>query len=257
MQLDLDGKVVVLTGASGGIGATIARQFLAQGCKVALLARDADRLERTLKKLGSDFDPQNIVSISVDCGIEKDLTTAISAIVKTWSKIDIAIANIGDGRSNQTAIPYSESFKFAFESNFETAVNLARATQDELHKSHGNLLFISSIAGLEVMGAPTDYSIAKAAVVMLAKQLSHKLAPEIRVNCIAPGNIFFAGGRWEELMKSNSESVKAMIKQSVPLQRFGLPEDVASVAVFLCSPRAAFITGACLTVDGGQTTASH
>ena len=92
---------------------------------------------------------------------------------------------------------------------------------------------------------------------MLAKQLSHKLAPEIRVNCIAPGNILFAGGRWEELKKSNSESVNAMIKESVPLQRFGSPEDVASVAVFLCSPRAAFITGTCLTVDGGQTTASH
>ena len=257
MDLDLDNKVVVVTGASGGIGLTIARQFLEEGCMVALLARDPGRLERATSKLCRDFDPTNIVSISVDCAIEKELNEAILTVTKTWSKIDIAVANIGDGKSEQIAIPSIESFKNAFETNFQTAVNLARATQNELRKTRGNLLFISSIAGLEVMGAPTDYSIAKAAVVMLAKQLSHKLAPEIRVNCIAPGNILFAGGRWEELMKSNSESVKAMIKESVPLQRFGSPEDVASVAVFLCSPRAAFITGTCLTVDGGQTTASH
>ena len=92
---------------------------------------------------------------------------------------------------------------------------------------------------------------------MLSKQLSHKLAPEIRVNCIAPGNIFFKGGRWEELMKINRDSVNAMIKDSVPLRRFGTPEDVANAAVFLCSPQAGFITGTCLTVDGGQTVASH
>ncbi len=257
MNLDLAGKVVVVTGASGGIGTAIARLFLGQGCRVALMARDVERLERTLKELEGDFNPEIILSIPVDCAIEHDLTEAISIIVKTWSKIDIAIANIGDGRSEQDAVPSSASFNMAFETNFETATNLARATQDELRKTHGNLLFISSIAGLEVIGAPTDYAVAKTALIMLSKQLSHKLAPEIRVNCIAPGNIFFTGGRWEELMKSNRDSVNAMIKDSVPLQRFGTPEDVANAAVFLCSPQAAFITGTCLTVDGGQTVASH
>ena len=257
MNLDLAGKVAVVTGASGGIGTAIARQLLGQGCRVALMARDVERLERTLKKLEGDFNPEFILSLPVDCAIEHDLTEAISIIVKTWSKIDIAIANIGDGRSEQDAVPSSASFNKAFETNFETATNLARATQDELRKTHGNLLFISSIAGLEVIGAPTDYAVAKAALIMLSKQLSHKLAPEIRVNCIAPGNIFFTGGRWEELMKSNRDSVNAMIKDSVPLQRFGTPEDVANAAVFLCSPQAAFVTGTCLTVDGGQTVASH
>jgi 3-oxoacyl-[acyl-carrier protein] reductase len=94
-------------------------------------------------------------------------------------------------------------------------------------------------------------------LITLSKQLAHKLAPEIRVNSIAPGNIYFAGGRWEELIESNGESVKEMIRDSVPLQRFGTPEEVASAAVFLCSPRATFITGACLTIDGGQTVSSH
>lgn len=257
MNLDLAGKVVVVTGASGGIGSTIARQFLEHDCKIALLARDKDRLERVSNKLKEDFDSKNIAAFSVDCAVEKNLNETISAIIKKWAKINIAVANIGDGRSEQSVVPSNTSFKKAFETNFETAVNLTRTTQEELRKTRGNLLFISSIAGLEMIGAPTDYSIAKSALIMLSKQLSHKLAPEIRVNCIAPGNIFFAGGRWEELMKSNGESVAAMIKDSVPLQRFGTPEEVASAAVFLCSPQAAFITGACLTIDGGQTVASH
>lgn len=257
MNLDLAGKVVVVTGASGGIGSTIARQFLEHDCKIALLARDKDRLERVSNKLKEDFDSKNIAAFSVDCAVEKNLNETISAIIKKWAKINIAVANIGDGRSEQSFVPSNTSFKNAFETNFETAVNLTRTTQEELRKTRGNLLFISSIAGLEMIGAPTDYSIAKSALIMLSKQLSHKLAPEIRVNCIAPGNIFFAGGRWEELMKSNGDSVAAMIKDSVPLQRFGTPEEVASAAVFLCSPQAAFITGACLTIDGGQTVASH
>ena len=160
MNLDLAGKVVVVSGASGGIGSSIARHFLEQGCRVALLARDNERIERTLKKLSEDFDPEIILSLPVDCTIEYDLADAISTIVGTWSKIDIAIANIGDGRSEQDAIPSSTSFKKTFETNFETATNLARATQDELRKTHGNLLFISSIAGLEVIWAPTDYAVA-------------------------------------------------------------------------------------------------
>ena len=96
MDLDLDNKVVVVTGASGGIGLTIARQFLEEGCMVALLARDIARLERATSKLCRDFDPTNIVSISVDCAIEKELNEAILTVTKTWSKIDIAVANIGN-----------------------------------------------------------------------------------------------------------------------------------------------------------------
>jgi 3-oxoacyl-[acyl-carrier protein] reductase len=117
------------------------------------------------------------------------------------------------------------------------------------------LLFVSSIAGLQVTGAPTDYSVAKAALVMLSKQLSHKFAPNIRVNCIAPGNIYFPGGRWEELLKSDPVTTETMLKTKVPLNRFGTPEEVANAVVFLSSDSASFITGSCLTVDGGQTSA--
>lgn len=257
MDLDLDGKVVVITGASGGIGSVLARQFLKQGCRVALIARTQDRLLGVAEKLKQEFNNEKILALPADCLDEKLLSEAIANVISKWKKIDVAIANIGDGRSEQDPIPTASSFAKAFRTNVDTAVNLSRAVKLELQKSQGNLLFIASIAGLKVIGAPTDYSAAKAALVMLAKQLAQKLAPEVRVNCIAPGNIFFEGGRWDELLQSNREIVEEMISSSVPLQKFGTPMDVATAALFLCSSRAAFITGACLTVDGGQTTASQ
>ena len=103
------------------------------------------------------------------------------------------------------------------------------------------------------MGAPVDYSTAKAALNAFAKNLSRKASPDVRVNVIAPGNIYSPGNSWDEKMVKDEKPVKAMIQNTVPLQRFGKPEEIADAAVFLCSERALFITGAVLRVDGGQT----
>ena len=94
---------------------------------------------------------------------------------------------------------------------------------------------------------------AKTALVSLAKQLARKLAPRVRVNCLAPGNVYFPGGSWDAKNQADPKHVKALIEATVPMRRFGTPEEIADAAVFLCSDRARFITGACLVVDGGQT----
>ena len=122
-----------------------------------------------------------------------------------------------------------------------------------LEESHGVILFISSIAGMEAFGAPTDYSTAKAAIIALAKNISRKVAPNIRVNVISPGNVYFEGGSWDEKIKHDKKRVDEMIKTTVPLNRFATPEDIANSAIFLCSDKASFITGATLVIDGGQT----
>ena len=255
MSEGLIGKVVLIGGASGGIGSAISRQFLQQGCKVVLVGRSDEKLVQLKEILGAEFGTENLCLIVADCNVEADISSAVKSAVARWSRLDVVVANVGDGRSESEAIPSQRSFSNSLQVNLRSAENLARATQKELERSKGSLLFISSIAGLQVTGAPTDYSVAKAALIMLSKQLSHKLAPNIRVNCIAPGNIYSPGGRWDELTKADPSAVKTMLETRVPLNRFGTPEDIANAAIFLASELASFITGSCLTVDGGQTSA--
>ena len=109
------------------------------------------------------------------------------------------------------------------------------------------------IAGIEDFGAPTDYSTAKTAVISLAKNIARKTAPDVRVNVIAPGNIYFENGSWDKKIKEDQESVDNMINSKVPMKRFGYPEEVGDAAVFLCSDKSKFITGTTLIIDGGQT----
>ena len=122
-----------------------------------------------------------------------------------------------------------------------------------LEESKGCFLFVSSIAGMEAFGAPVDYSTAKSAILALSKNMARKMANSVRINVIAPGNIYFPGGSWDAKIKNNPSVVEDIIRSTVPMKRFGTPEEVADVAVFLCSDRSSFITGSIFVVDGGQT----
>ena len=115
------------------------------------------------------------------------------------------------------------------------------------------MLFISSITGIEAIGAPVDYSTAKTAVIAFAQNLARKVAPEVRVNVIAPGNIHFPGSSWEEKIQTDPKIIEQMLQTKVPMKRFGNPQEIADAAAFLCSARASFITGSVMVVDGGQT----
>jgi 3-oxoacyl-[acyl-carrier protein] reductase len=167
--------------------------------------------------------------------------------------LDVVVVNVGDGRSVSDSLPSDDEWQRTWKNNFESALQTARIFLPMLEKSEGVLLFISSIAGIEAFGAPTDYSTAKTAIIALAKNLARKLAPIVRVNVIAPGNVYFEGGSWDEKINKDKKRVDEIISTTVPMNRFASPEEIADAALFLCSNRAKFITGTTYVFDGGQT----
>ena len=188
-----------------------------------------------------------------DCTDLSSLEKLADIIEGEWQGLDILVSNVGDGRSLPDALPDAMQWEGVWNVNFDSGLNTARAFLPMLERSNGVLLFVSSIAGLEAFGAPVDYSTAKAALIALSKNMARKLAGNVRVNVLAPGNVYFSGGSWDEKIQNDPVRVSNIIGATVPMERFGTPAEMADAAAFLCSRRASFITGAVLVVDGGQT----
>jgi len=253
MNFNLSNKKVLITGASRGIGLAIAESFLQEGAKICLVSRGSKALFENEKKLQGAYGFESSFAYKRDCTNIKSLNSLKNKVKDRWSSLDIVVVNVGDGRSVSDALPDDEQWQKTWNSNFESALQTARIFLPMLEKSKGVLLFVSSIAGIEAFGAPTDYSTAKTAIIALAKNMARKLAPTVRVNVIAPGNVFFDGGSWDEKIQQDKERLDEIIKSTVPMNRFATPQEIADSAVFLCSDRASFITGATLVIDGGQT----
>jgi len=254
MRLNLHNKVVLITGSSRGIGLAIAKSFLFEGAKVILTAKSIEELKNVKDSLSLDFDEKNIFMFACDFTVPSSIESLKEDVLNIVGKLDILIANVGSGKSVSDPLPSEEHFYSIFDLNFNTAVNSARIFYPLLRDGNGNIIFIGSIAGIEAFGAPIDYSVAKSAVIAFSKNLARKVAHEgVRVNCIAPGNIFFPNGSWDEKIQQDPIRVKNLIKDTVPMNRFGTPEEVADACLFLASERASFITGSLLCIDGGQT----
>jgi 3-oxoacyl-[acyl-carrier protein] reductase len=253
MDLGLKNKRILVTGASRGIGAAIAEEFLYEKSRVCIVSRGSKQLYETEKLLSEKFGADAVFAKECDCENTSDLKILEDFIKNKWNGLDIVVANIGDGRSTNDILPNENQWKKTWDNNFESALLTSRVFLPFLRESKGCLLFISSITGIEAFGAPVDYSTAKTAIIALAKNMSKRLAKEVRVNVLAPGNVFFPDGSWDEKMQKNRDNVSKIIESNVPMGRFGKPEEIAAAAVFLCSKRASFITGSTLVVDGGQT----
>jgi NAD(P)-dependent dehydrogenase (short-subunit alcohol dehydrogenase family) len=160
---------------------------------------------------------------------------------------------VGNGFGTQDSIQTEEEWSKSWNNNFISALNTVRVFKPLLNKSESSIIFISSIAGIEYLGAPTSYSTAKSALNTLSKNLSHRFAPNTRVNVVAPGNILIPNGTWDLKQKENPIMIQKMLNEKVPLNRFGLPKEVSDLVLFLSSKKASFITGSCFVIDGGQT----
>jgi 3-oxoacyl-[acyl-carrier protein] reductase len=253
--LDLSGQVAFVAGSSRGIGRSIAEQLLAEDCRVCLSGRDEISLQSTSNELEKQFDPDRILSISADLTDPAAVQRSIKTIVDQWGKLDILVANLGTGKGKPGWDIEEEEWQRLFQLNFYGSVRLAKEAITVMAKqSKGCIIFISSITGVEATAAPLPYGAAKAALINYSKNLARSVAGlGIRVNCVAPGNILFPGGSWDQHLATKKEATEQYIATEVPLKRFGTPDEIASLVAFLCSSQSAFTTGACHIIDGGQT----
>ena len=251
MNLNLENKKVLITGSSKGIGKGIAESFLNEKSKVFLVSRKIKNLQKTCKSLSKKYYSQ-ILYEKCDCCIIDDLKNLKSEVKKQWNNLDFLIINVGNGSGSNQTLPSLEEWNSSLNENLLSAFYTVKILFS-LIRNGGSIVFISSIAGEEVIGAPTEYSVFKNAIFSLSKNLSYKNINKIRVNTISPGNILFKNGSWDLKIKNNSKKVSELINQKVPLKKFGKPSDIGNAVVFLCSERASFINGAVLRIDGGQT----
>lgn len=253
MNLQLTNQVVFVAGSSRGIGRAIAETILAEGANVVLTGRNEQSLEQTLADLATAENHTRILPIAADFTDPQAVAKAYARTLDHFGRIDHLIANLGSGSGTPGPTPPPEDWTRLFDQNFFASVRLTETALPHL-KPGASILFLSSIVAVEATPAPLPYSAAKAALTNYAKNLARQLGPQrIRVNTIAPGNILFEGGSWERHLSNRPEAVQDMLTKEVPIQRFGTPAEIASLAAWLCSPLAAFATGGCFVVDGGQT----
>jgi 3-oxoacyl-[acyl-carrier protein] reductase len=256
MDLGLNNQVVFVAGSSRGIGKAIAASLLAEGACVVLTGRNEDSLRSAENELTTPANQGRILAIHGDFSDVPTIDTAYRRTTQKFGRIDHLVGNLGTGSGTPGWDQSEDEWQRLFEVNFFASTRLTRAVLPYLlaNPNGGSILYISSIVALEATPAPLPYSAAKAALVNYSKNLARQLGPKkVRVNTIAPGNIFFPGGSWERHLNNRREAVEAMLQTEVPQQRFGAPEEVASLAAYLCSPQAAFATGGCYVLDGGQT----
>jgi 3-oxoacyl-[acyl-carrier protein] reductase len=246
MNLGLKGKNAIITGASKGIGKSIALILAEEGVNVAICARGEESLRATEKELIKKG--VKVFAESCDIGDTKKLEGFLDAVKSTFGTIDVLVNNV-------SALSLGDDY-----TDWEASVNIdllgsVKATRKVvpwmIESGSGSILFISSISGLE-SGSPPAYAASKAALISYSKTLAIQLAPKhIRVNTIAPGSIEFNGGLWD-MAKKHDRPFYDMILGSIPSGRLGAPDEIGRVAAFLVSPCASWVTGTCLAVDGGQ-----
>lgn len=256
MDLQLKDKVVFVAGASRGIGLGIVETLLAEGARVAIAARGADKLEEERARLASQYGEDRLWARAGDLRETKTLESMVEAIESEFGPLWGAVANVGLHPCPPGFDVDDDTWTAGMQQNLDSAFRLARTCLRKMEpRGEGSIVAISSIAGMGALGTPLTYGTAKAAMNHMVKELARITGPSgIRINAISPGNIIFPGGSWQERSEGERGEVwKKWIRREVPLKRFGTPEEIGSPAAFLLSPMSSFITGAILPVDGGQT----
>ena len=248
MDLQLKGRKAIITGGSKGIGRAIADLLAAEGCAVAICARNAGEVEAAVAALRGKG--VNAFGQALDVRDRAALEGWVKASADALGGIDIAVANVSALDMNRT----EQAWINQFEIDMLHTVRTVEAALPHIERSDaGSILVISSVSGLEYDFTSPAYGTFKAALIHYASRMASTLAPKhIRVNTVSPGNTYFEGGIWQHIERNMPDLFQPALAKNRWV-RMATAAEVANAAVFLVSPRASFITGVNLVVDGALT----
>jgi NAD(P)-dependent dehydrogenase (short-subunit alcohol dehydrogenase family) len=253
MEVSVDGKVVIITGASRGIGQATALEFARSGAAgVVITSRKPENIEAAAAELiGAGVEADRLLALPARADSEESADETVAATVDRFGSCDILVNNAGTNPSAGTLMDVDLGA-----SDKTWAVNLRApllwvraAYRASMQKNGGSVVNVSSVGGLRPSPITGSYNISKAGLVHMTRQLAHELAPSVRVNGVAPGVV---KTRLSEMLWQDEAAAARMH----PLGRLGTPEDIAAAIVFLASDSAGWITGVTLPVDGGLTEAT-
>ena len=255
MDLQLGGKVAIVTGSSRGLGLATAMALAEEGCYVTICARGEAGLDEARAKLeSSPASIGRVLALKADLASSAGPAAVIAQTVDAFGGLDILVNNVGLARGAGITSTSDAEWQEALDQTLFPAIRASRLAVPLMRRrGGGSIVMIASIWGRESGGRMT-YNAVKAAEISLAKAMAQQLAPDnIRVNSVAPGSIRFPGGSWDRRVHDDPEGIAEFVKRELPFGRFGRPEEVGAVVAFLVSPRASWISGASVPVDGCQS----
>jgi 3-oxoacyl-[acyl-carrier protein] reductase len=255
MDLELRDKIAIVTGSSRGLGLASARALTEEGCRVTLCARGREKLDEAAAELGRVAGaPDHVFAVLADVSTGEGIERVIASTVEAFGGIDILVNNVGLARGTTIVDTTDADWQEAIDQTLFPAIRASRLVVPHLRRRGGGaIVMIASIWGRESGGRMT-YNAVKAAEISLAKSMAQQLARDnIRVNSVAPGSILFPGGSWHRRQMEDPAGIAEFVMRELPFGRFGRPEEVGAAVAFLVSPRASWISGASVPVDGCQS----